>query len=330
MANPFSKGWKYMMASFDKSIDDNADPKVQIHQAAEAARKQHQEIQRQAAAVIGNRNQLEMQLGRLTKEREKLTTNTRAALQQADAARSAGDEAKAVNFEQTAEVFASQLVSVETELEQTTQMHEQAVRAADEAQKQAKQSQMQYEQMKGQIRELEAQADQAKMQETASETLSRMKGVSNDPNTPTLDSVREKIESRYANALGAQELAADSHAGRMAEIEASGVDMKADARLAEIRAQMANENNALESGSSSDKPAGELNAAPEADAAVADYAGAADATNDAENVDDADAVGAPQTSNATETAVDEQYEEVDAEYADQDQAGAAGTADEDK
>ena len=45
MANPFSKGWKYMMSSFDKKIDDNADPKVQIHQAAEAAREQHRQIQ---------------------------------------------------------------------------------------------------------------------------------------------------------------------------------------------------------------------------------------------------------------------------------------------
>src|SRR5699024_10508220 len=33
MANPFSKGWKYLMASFDTKIDENADPKVQIQQA---------------------------------------------------------------------------------------------------------------------------------------------------------------------------------------------------------------------------------------------------------------------------------------------------------
>ena len=33
MANPFSKGWKYLMQSFDTKIDQNADPKVQIQQA---------------------------------------------------------------------------------------------------------------------------------------------------------------------------------------------------------------------------------------------------------------------------------------------------------
>ena len=38
MANPFSKGWKYVMSSFDQKIDENADPKVQIQQAVEGAR----------------------------------------------------------------------------------------------------------------------------------------------------------------------------------------------------------------------------------------------------------------------------------------------------
>lgn len=278
MANPFSKGWKYMMSSFDKKIEDNADPKVQIHQAAEAAREQHRQIQQQAASVIGNRNQLAMTLSRLQKERDKLTNNARAAVQQADNARAAGDAAKAQELENTAEIFASQLVSVESEIEQTSTMHAQAVRAAEEAQQQAKQSQMRYEQLKTEIRELESQADQAKLQETTSRTLEGMEGIANDPNVPTLDGVREKIESRYANALGAQELAQNSHTARMAEIEASGADARADARLAEIRAQMAQESGAgqLDAGT-----AGELEAGADgADAASADGAGAASAPVD--------------------------------------------------
>ncbi len=240
MANPFSKGWKYLMSSFDKSIEDNADPKVQIQQAAEQARKQHDEIQKQAAAVIGNRNQLEMQLARMNKEREKLTTNARAALEQAERARAAGDTAKAQELENTAEVFASQLVGVETEISNTTQLHEQAVHAAKEAEQQAKQSQMRMEQLSGEIRKLESQADQAKMQEMTAQSVQSMQGMNANPNTPTLDSVRDKIESRYANALGAQELAQNSYEGRMAEIENAGTDFKASARLDEIRAELAN------------------------------------------------------------------------------------------
>ena len=264
MANPFAKGWKYMMSSFDKKIEDNADPKVQITQAAEAERQRHQEIQRQAAAIIGNRNQLEMQLGRLTSERDKITENTRQALANADQARAKGDEATAQKMESTAEVFATQLVNVEKELENTTQLHQQAVSAAEEAQRQAQQSQARYEQIKQDIRKLESQADQAKMQETASKTLQSMQGISEDPNVPTLDSVREKIEGRYANALGAQELAESSQAGRMAEI--STRDAAADMRLAEIRAQMNNESAALESGSAVKDNAGELESSEAAEA----------------------------------------------------------------
>ena len=64
MANPFSKGWKYMMSSFDQKIDENADPKVQIQQAVQAAKEQHQQISEHAAEIIGHKSQLEMQMDR--------------------------------------------------------------------------------------------------------------------------------------------------------------------------------------------------------------------------------------------------------------------------
>jgi phage shock protein A len=302
MANPFAKGWKYMMSSFDKKIEDNADPKIQIAQAAEAERKRHQEIQRQAAAVIGNRNQLEMQLGRLNAERDKISDNTRQALARADEARAAGDEATAQKMESTAEVFATQLVNVEKELENTTQLHQQAVSAAQEAQRQAEQSQARYESMKGEIRKLEAQADQAKMQETASKTLQNMQGITDDPNVPTLDSVREKIEGRYANALGAQELAESTATNRMAEIETSTRDAQAGMRLAEIRAQMSKDKTALESGDTPTKSVSELEAAKaEAEAQVEEQQKKADA---AEPTADASDAAADTTSESESPAED--------------------------
>lgn len=241
MANPFSKGWKYMMSAFDKKIDDNADPKVLLHQAEQEESRRHDAIQQQAAQVIGNRNQLEMKLGRLRGERDTITANTRAALEQADRARAAGDEAKAAELENTAEVFASQLVSIERELEDTTTMHAQASAAADEAQKQAKLSQQRQQELKAQFRELEAQADQAEMQQRTAATLDGIRAIEGDRDVPTLDSIREKIEGRYARALGAQELAENGAAGRMAEIEAGSTDVRASMRLDEIRASMRSE-----------------------------------------------------------------------------------------
>src|SRR5258705_904897 len=80
MANPFAKGWKYLMALFGAKIDEYADPKVQIQQAIEDAQRQHQTLVQQAAAVIGNQRQLEMKLSRQLTEVENPPTNARQAL----------------------------------------------------------------------------------------------------------------------------------------------------------------------------------------------------------------------------------------------------------
>lgn len=242
MANPFSKGWKYLTASLDSKIDENADPKVQIQQATEAAKKQHQKITEHAANIIGNKKQLEMKLDRLLKSQSDLQDKTRQALNAADKAAADGDTEKASQFNNTAEVFATQLVAVEQQVEESKQLHVQASTAAEQAQQQQKESEMRLKEQLGQIDQLRAQADQAQMQETSAKAMDSMNTLQPDDSVPTLDGVREKIERRYADALGAQELTQHSVSDRMAEIQSSGTDIKASARLAEIRAQMAGGN----------------------------------------------------------------------------------------
>ena len=48
-------------------------------------------------------------------------------------------------------------------------------------------------------------------------------------------------DSRYANALGAAELAQNSIEGRMAEVEQAGIQMAGHGRLEQLRAEMAGE-----------------------------------------------------------------------------------------
>src|SRR5262249_58753043 len=91
MANPFVKGWKYLMALFGAKIDEYADPKVQIQQAIEEAQRQHQALVQQAAAVIGNQRQLEMKLSRQMSEVEKLQASARQAPVLAGEAEGEGD-----------------------------------------------------------------------------------------------------------------------------------------------------------------------------------------------------------------------------------------------
>jgi phage shock protein A len=238
MANPFSKGWKYLMASFDSKIDEHADPKVQIQQAVDGAKQQHRDISEQAASIIGNKKQLEVKLDRLLKSQQEYQDKARTALQMADKATAEGDNEKAAQYTNSAEVIASQLVTVESELENTKQMHAQASQAADQAQEQVKQSETRLNQQLAEVDQLMNQADQAKMQEKTTEAMDSINQFGGNDNVPTLDGVRDKIERRYADALGAQELTQNTVTDRMSEIANSGNDFAATSKLDEIRASM--------------------------------------------------------------------------------------------
>ena len=244
MANPFSKFWNYLMALFDNKIEENADPKIQIEQAIGEAQRQHQELSQQAAAVIGNQRQLEMQLNRRLADVEKLQSNTKQALQLADKSRAEGDNAKATEYENAAEAFAAQLVTAEQGVEDTKALHDQALQQAEQAKKAVERNSMKLQQQVAERSKLLSQLEQAKMQEKVSESLQSMNSIT-DGATPNLDQVREKIERRYSKALGQAELAQSSVQGRMAEVEQAGIQMAGHSRLEQIRAEMGGQ---LESG----------------------------------------------------------------------------------
>lgn len=237
MANPFTKAWKYLMALFDSKIEENADPKIQIEQAIEDAQRQHQELSQQAAAVIGNQRQLEMQLNRRLGEIEKLQANTRQALELADKARADGDETKAVEYENAAEAFAAQLVTAEQSVDDTKKLHDQALQQASAAKQAVERNAAALREKVNERSKLLSQLEQAKMQEKVSESLSSMSELSNG-SSPSLDAVRDKIERRYAKALGQAELAENSVDARMHDVQQAGIQMAGHSRLEQIRAEM--------------------------------------------------------------------------------------------
>ena len=241
MANPFVKGWKYLMALFGAKIDEHADPKVQIQQAIEDAQRQHQQLTQQAAAVIGNQRQLEMKLARQMSEVEKLQGSARQALTLADQSRAAGDEAKAQQYEQTAQTFATQLVAAEQSMEDLKNLHDQSLQAAQQAKTAVEDNAQRVQTKLAERSKLLTQLEQAKMQEQVSASMSSMSQLTAPGNTPSLDEVRDKIEARYAKALGSAELAQNSVEGRMLEVQKSTLDMAGQSRLDQIRASMSGE-----------------------------------------------------------------------------------------
>jgi phage shock protein A len=250
MANPFVKGWKYLMALFGSKIDEHADPKVQIQQAIEDSQRQHQALVQQAAAVIGNQRQLEMKLSRQLTEVENLQSNARQALVLSDKARSEGDTTKASDYEQTAQTFATQLVSAEQSMEDLKSLHDQALNAATQARKAVENNAMLLQQKLAERTKLLSQLEQAKMQETVARSLESMSSLSAPGTTPSLEEVRDKIERRYAVALGRADLASNSVEGRRIEVQKATLDLAGASRLEESRASM---NSAVTAGK--DKPA---------------------------------------------------------------------------
>ncbi len=239
MANPFIRGWKYLMALLSGKLDEHADPKIQIQQAIEEAQRQHQALTQQAAAVIGNQRQLEMKLARQMTEVEKLQASARQSLVLADQARAAGDEKKAAEYEQTAQAFATQLVAAEQSMEDLKSLHDQALTAAEQAKKAVETNAMTVQTKLAERTKLLSQLEQAKMQEQVSKSLTSMSELAAPGNTPSLNEVRDKIEARYAKALGQAELASNSVEGRMLEVQKSTLDMAGQARLDQIRASIA-------------------------------------------------------------------------------------------
>jgi phage shock protein A len=238
MWKSFKRFWAYLGAMFGQKVDEKADPKIQLEQAIEEAKKRHQALSQQAASVLGNQRQLELKLNRSLEEVEKLQGSARQALMKADAARSTGDEAEAKNYEDAAQAFAMKLVSAEDGAREQKQLLEQAITASEGARKAVEMNAMNLQKQLAERSKLLSQLDNAKMQERMNEALQQMDELAPKGDTPTLGEVREKIESRYAKALGEADLRSGSVSAKMMEVEKAQLDAEAAARLESIRASL--------------------------------------------------------------------------------------------
>ncbi len=237
MIQALKRWWNYLGAKLGGELESRADPKVQLEQAINEAQDQHRRLKEQAANVIANQKQTEMRLNRAMEELEKINRNARQAVLMADEAAKKGDEAKVLELTSAAEAFANRLVGIEQEVEDLKALHLQSTQASDQAKSAVATNSSLLQKKLSEKRELLNQLDQAEMQEqmnTAMASLTESVGA----DVPSLDQVREKIESRYAKAKGSAELEANSVEGRMLEVEQAAMNTEAQARLSEIRSQL--------------------------------------------------------------------------------------------
>src|SRR5256714_104516 len=237
MFKVIKRWWKYMTAKLSGSFNERADPKVQLEQAIMEAQEQHRRLKEQAANVIANQKQAEMRLNRAMGELEKVNGSAKQALLMADEAQKKGDAAKATQYTQAAESFANRLISVEKEVESLKQLSLQSAQAADQARAAVSQNSVAMQKKLAERQKLLSQLDQAKMQEQMNKAMATLsETVGQD--VPTLEEVRDKIERRYAKALGTSELQGQTVESRMLEVEQATMNQQAQQRLAQIRDQL--------------------------------------------------------------------------------------------
>jgi phage shock protein A len=237
MFKALKRWWKYMGAKVNSRFNEKADPKIQLEQAITEAQEQHRRLKEQAANVIANQKQAEMRLNRAMQEYEKLNSNARQAVLMAEDAGKKGDETKVGEYTNAAEAFANRLIALDREVEDLKTLTLQASQASEQAKAAVKQNANALQKKLAERQKLMSQLDQAKMQEEMNRAMTTLSETVGD-DVPTFDEVRDKIEARYAKAKGTAELTGESVEARMLEVEQAAMNTEAQARLAQIKAEL--------------------------------------------------------------------------------------------
>jgi phage shock protein A len=237
MIDVLRRRWAYFTAKTESRFEATADPKVQLEQAIADAQEQHRRLVEQAANVVANQKQHELQLNRAMEEMGKVNASTRQALLMAEDASKGGDTDKAREYNQTAEAFANRLIATENQVNDLKTLSLQSAQAADQARAAVQQNSLALQQKLAERQKLLSQLDQAKMQEQLNRAMTSLNQTV-DRDAPSLEQVREKIEARYAKALGTSEVSGQTVESRMLEVQQATMGSEARSRLDSMRAEL--------------------------------------------------------------------------------------------
>jgi len=202
--------WHYFVAFLSQLFDERADPRVQIEQAIEEAKRQQR-----AARGAGRRGHRQSagapaQVARGNTEVERLDASTAQALRLADASRSKGDEQAAARYERTAQLLATQpgLGAVLAGRSRRAARARAAVAAA--ARRAVDQNAFTLQRQMAERSKLLTEIEAARMQERMADAISRIGELATGGETcRPLPQLQEKIDRRHrAAGAGRLELAA--------------------------------------------------------------------------------------------------------------------------
>ena len=229
------RGWRYLGGVLGDALDRITDPRLQVQMSLEEARRRHQLLTEQAAAVLGNERELEIKVGRAMADVERLRTAAGRALVLADRAYREGDAAEARNHEETAALFAVQLAGAESAAAELVEARDQSMIAAAAARRAVDGSAHLLNARLTEGVRLTTQIEAARMQERMADTLKSLDAMAPSGSIPSLQQIRERVDRRVSIAAARSELAGSGAGARMLEIERAGLEETGRQKLLEIR-----------------------------------------------------------------------------------------------
>jgi len=228
------RAWRYLEAALERRLEQAADPRVQIEQAIEEAKRQHALLTQQAAEVVGNERELDIRINRALDNIERLKASITQAIRMEDRVRREGDAQKAAHYASAAEAIAGRLAGIEASTE-LGELRAKAMVASASARRAIEQNAQILRQRLTERSRLLTELEAVRMQERLNAALGSMGELAPAGDVPTLDQVRDKLDQRYARAMGMAEIVSTSIDNRLLEAETSAIEQQGLRRLEQIR-----------------------------------------------------------------------------------------------
>ena len=229
------RAWRYLEAALERRLEQAADPRVQIEQAIEEAKRQHALLTQQAAEVVGNERELDIRINRALDNIERLKASITQAIRMEDRVRREGDAQKAAHYASAAEAIAGRLAGIEASAAELGELRAKAMAASASARRAIEQNAQILRQRLTERSRLLTELEAVRMQERLNAALGSMGELAPAGDVPTLDQVRDKLDQRYARAMGMAEIVSTSIDNRLLEAETSAIEQQGLRRLEQIR-----------------------------------------------------------------------------------------------
>ena len=231
------KWWLYIQSWFKSTSDDMMDPEIEIQVAIDQAKKKNQDLRNQAANIVAHRTQLETKIEKAADEVGETREMAKQAILKAEEAKAAGDTAAVAKWTNIAQGQATKLQAAENNLTSLKGQYETSINQADDAKRAVQANAVKLQELSAKQMELLGSLEQAKMQEAVNAAVQSMSATLDDE-TPTLESVEDKIDKRKAQAMAKAEVFDATPEGGEAELRQAMNEAQADAKLEELKAEL--------------------------------------------------------------------------------------------